>query len=98
MYSLQSRIIGIRLLFAAFVAAASPHSAVARQVVDSAGRSVTVPDKITRVFGAGPPASVLLYVLRPDVMTSWARTMRPEDRKYVVPSVRELPEGGRLTG
>ncbi len=94
MQSLRIKVAGIALLFAACVATV----AEARQVTDSAGRVVTVPDKITRVFGAGPPASVLLYTLRPEVMTAWARTMRPEDRKYVVPAVRELPEGGRLTG
>ena len=94
MLSLRTKLFGVALLIAASIA----NVAVAREITDSSGRKVNVPDKITRVFGAGPPASVLLYTLRPEVMTAWARTMRPEDRKYVVPAVRELPEGGRLTG
>ena len=86
----------LSVLAALLVALSLPASA--RQITDSSGRVVNVPDKITHVFGAGPPASVLLYTLRPDVMTSWARTMRPEDKKYVLPAVRDLPQAGRLTG
>ena len=51
------------ILVGLFVFAANP--AFARNVTDSAGRTVEVPDKISRVFAAGPPASVLLYVLAP---------------------------------
>ena len=39
--------------------------AQARTITDSAGRKVEVPDKIERVFAAGPPASILLYMLAP---------------------------------
>ena len=46
-------------------------SAEARTVTDSAGRKVEVPDKIERVFAAGPPASILLYMLAPEKMTGW---------------------------
>jgi iron complex transport system substrate-binding protein len=35
-------------------------NAQARTVTDSAGRKVDVPDRIERVFAAGPPASILL--------------------------------------
>ncbi len=95
--SLRCRLSGICLLIAA-CAIALPSTASARQVTDSAGRTVTIPDTITHVFAAGPPASILLYTLRPDVMTSWTRTIRPVDKKYLVPSVRDLPQAGRLTG
>jgi iron complex transport system substrate-binding protein len=37
----------------------------ARSVTDSAGRKVEIPETISRVFAAGPPASALLYVLAP---------------------------------
>jgi iron complex transport system substrate-binding protein len=42
--------------------------AAARSVTDSAGRTVDVPDHITRVLAAGPPASVLLTMLAPQDM------------------------------
>src|SRR5687767_14957762 len=46
----------------------APLVAHARTVVDSAGRRVEVPDRIKKVFAAGPPASILLYMLAPEKM------------------------------
>jgi iron complex transport system substrate-binding protein len=73
-------------------------AAHAREVVDSAGRKVEVPDHIEHVMAAGPPASVLLYVLAPQKMIGWNRKPRPAELLYLAPSVRDLPEVGRLTG
>ena len=70
----------------------------ARTVRDSAGRDVTVPDRIARVYAAGPPASTLLYVLAPHMMTGWIRKPSEAEKAFLTPSVRELPEVGRLTG
>jgi iron complex transport system substrate-binding protein len=72
--------------------------AAARTVTDSAGRMVEVPDRIARVFAAGPPASVLLYAVAPEMMIGWVRTPRPAERDFLQPQVRDLPETGRLTG
>ena len=73
-------------------------SADARTVTDSAGRPVDVPERIERVFAAGPPASILLYVLKPETLTGWPRALRPEERTYIAAPYRDLPETGRLTG
>jgi iron complex transport system substrate-binding protein len=70
----------------------------AREVVDSAGRKVQVPDRIERVMAAGPPASVLVYVLAPQKLIGWNRKPRPVELPYLAPGVRDLPEVGRLTG
>jgi iron complex transport system substrate-binding protein len=70
----------------------------ARSITDSAGRTVEVPEKITRVFAAGPPASTLLYVVAPETMIGWARSPRDAEKPFLLPSVRDLPELGRLTG
>ncbi len=70
----------------------------ARTVTDSAGRVVEVPDTVTTVFAAGPPASVLVYVLKPEALAGWPRALRPEERTYVAEPYRDLPETGRLTG
>ena len=69
-----------------------------RTVVDSAGRRVDIPPHISRVFVAGPPASILLYTLAPEKMIGWVRTPSPVEKAYLKESVRELPEYGRLTG
>src|SRR5690606_28385325 len=65
---------------------------------DSAGREVTLPDRVQRVFAAGGPAAVVLYVMRPDAMIGWPRAIRPEEAPYLLPQVRDLPELGMLSG
>lgn len=46
---------------------AMAHPALAeRTLTDSAGRSVRLPDRVERVFAAGPPASVLVYAPAPE--------------------------------
>jgi iron complex transport system substrate-binding protein len=72
--------------------------AAARVVTDSAGRQVNVPDTVTRVFAAGPPASVLLYSLAPETMVGWVRAPREAEKPFLLERVRALPELGRLTG
>lgn len=75
-----------------------PVSADARTVTDSGGRVVGVPARIERVFAAGPPASILLYMLAPEKMTGWPRAPRPEEMPYIAKPYRGLPSLGRLTG
>jgi len=82
-------------LFAASTAQAQDR---ARTVVDSANRHVEIPERISRVLAAGPPASILLYTLAPQLMVGWVRTPSPAEKAFLSPEVRELPEYGRLTG
>jgi iron complex transport system substrate-binding protein len=77
---------------------ARPARAEARTVVDSANRKVTLPDRISRVFVAGPTASVLMYVLAPDMMIGWVREPSAAEKEFLVAPARNLPETGRLTG
>ncbi|MDJ0947671.1 MAG: iron ABC transporter substrate-binding protein [Alphaproteobacteria bacterium] len=72
--------------------------AAAERVTDSAGRRVAVPDRVERVFAAGPPASIFLYVLAPDRLLGWNRPLRPAERPFIAPAYRDLPALGRLTG
>lgn len=85
-----------RLLLLLLFSMASP--ALGRTVTDSAGRRVEVPEHITRVFAAGPPASVLVYVVKPETLLGWPRALRAEERPYIAAPYRDLPETGRLTG
>jgi len=95
--NLPRRALG-RLLLAAGLLLALAGTVTARTVVDSAGRSVEVPDTITRVFAAGPPASTMLYVLAPEKMIGWVRAPRAPEKPYLLPATRDLPELGRLSG
>jgi iron complex transport system substrate-binding protein len=88
--------IGLALLGA--LLAWSPAAQAARAVTDSAGRQVEVPDRIARVFPAGPPAMVFLYVLAPETLLGWTREFRADEAAYVAAPYRELPVLGRITG
>ena len=87
----------IAALTAALAAALVAGSATAAEIEDATGRR-TVPDRIDRVMAAGPPASVVLYVLAPEKMIGWTAAPRPNEKPLLVPAVRDLPELGRLTG
>jgi iron complex transport system substrate-binding protein len=67
-------------------------------IVDAAGRRITVPARVARVFPSGPPAAILLYTLAPDLLLGWPRANRPEERAFLLPEVGARPEVGRLTG
>jgi len=71
---------------------------LAAEVTDATGRKVAVPDRIERVMAAGPPATVVLYVLAPEKMIGWTAPPRPDEKPFLLPAVRDLPELGRLTG
>ena len=80
------------------LAAAGPRGAHAEAITDSAGRKVTVPAQVTRVFPAGPPAAILLYTLAPQLLIGWPRANRPEEREFLMRDIGGRPEVGRLTG
>ena len=86
------------LALAVALAVAAAFAAEARTVTNSAGRKVEVPDRVDKVFAAGPPASILLYMLAPEKMTGWPDPPRAEERPFIAPAYRDLPALGRLTG
>src|SRR5262245_40545908 len=62
------------------------------------GRALPLPQKVARVFPAGPPAAILHYTLAPDLLLGWPRANRPEECAYMLPDVCARPEVGRITG
>src|SRR6185295_9384182 len=57
----------------------APRIVRAATITDAAGRAVAIPDKVERIFTAGPPASILLYSMAPDLLLGWTRSHRPEE-------------------
>ncbi|MCU0985230.1 MAG: ABC transporter substrate-binding protein [Acetobacteraceae bacterium] len=91
--------LGRRALLAAPALLAGAEARAARTVTDATGRSITVPETVTRVFPAGPPAAILLYTLAPELLAGWpARPPRPAEAAFMLPEAAALPEIGRLTG
>lgn len=70
----------------------------AANITDATGRALPIPEKVTRVFPAGPPAAIMLYTLAPDLLIGWPRANRPEEREFLLPDVGSRPEVGRITG
>jgi len=88
--------VNVALAIAALLALAAP--AAARQFTDSAGRVGEVPERVERVFPAGPPASVIVYMLAPEKLVGWTRAISPPERPFLPERYADLPETGRLTG
>jgi len=76
----------------------APRRGFAATVQDGAGRVVTLPGTVERVFPAGPPAAILLYTLAPDLLLGWPRANRGPELEFLMPDVGRRPEVGRLTG
>jgi iron complex transport system substrate-binding protein len=70
----------------------------AKRFTDGAGREVDLPERVQRVFAAGPPASLILFMVAPEKMLGWARAPGPKARAFLPQRYAALPETGRLTG
>jgi iron complex transport system substrate-binding protein len=70
--------------------------AFAEEVTDSTGRVVQVPDHISHVLPAGPPAAVLLEAIAPDLMVGWPGPLSQDARALLPPA--NHPQIPRLTG
>jgi len=77
---------------------AAPRLARATTVTDATGRALPIPDKVTRVFPAGPPAAIMLYTLAPELLLGWPRANRVDEREFLLPDIGSRPEVGRITG
>ena len=87
-----------KLLAASAAALAAPRVGRAATATDDAGRALTLPAKVERVFPAGTPAAIMLYTLAPELLLGWPRANPPEECAYMLPDICARPEVGRLTG
>ncbi|HEY7608944.1 MAG TPA: iron ABC transporter substrate-binding protein [Alphaproteobacteria bacterium] len=69
-----------------------------RTIVDAARRKIEIASDVRRVFAAGPPASILLFALAPDLLLGWTSAFRPDEMEFVPERYAALPGVGRLTG
>ena len=60
--------------------------------------NLPAPEKITRIFAAGPPAGVMTYVLAPDKLLGWPQSLDANARRFLAPAYRNLATLGRLSG
>ncbi len=87
------------LLWATVVMAfLSTMPAEARQITDMMGRTLAVPDKIERPFGAAPPLTALIYAIDPDLVQALNMPFSPKSGRFLDPRVRALPVVGSAMG
>lgn len=56
------------------------------------------PERVRKVFAAGPPAGVLVAALAPGKLVGWPLTLGDEARALLGPQLRALAHSGRLSG
>ena len=76
---------------------AAPLPSFAASISDATGRTITAPDRVLRVYPAGPPAVVEIYTVAPDLLTGWLEPIPPEAREFLLPEIATRPEIPRLT-
>lgn len=89
------RVAGALALLLTLGAAAPAHG---RVVTDSAGRQVEIPERVGRVFAAGPPAAVAVFVVAPDALLGWTRPLSDDEKSFLPQAAAALPVLGQLTG
>lgn len=73
-------------------------AALSADVTDATGRTVAVPDQISHVLPAGPPAAILLESVAPDLMLGWPGPVSDPARALLPPIAAAVPQVSRLTG
>lgn len=86
------------IAFALCMALARGAAGETRAVVDAAGRHVEIPVRIERVFAAGPPAAVAIFVVAPETLLGWTHPLSDEAKALLPESAAALPVLGQLTG
>jgi iron complex transport system substrate-binding protein len=69
-----------------------------RSFTDAAGRTVTLPERIERVFAAGRPAAITLFTIAPDKLLGWPQAFRDEEKAFLPARYADLPVLGGLFG
>ena len=85
-------------LVLALIMLLAPLNAQTREIVDMSGRTVTIPDTVTKVAAVSPPGTYLLYAIDPALLAGLNFPLWDSEKKYTVPGYRQLPVIGGLAG
>lgn len=69
-----------------------------RTITDMAGRTVTVPAAISKVYSTGQPGIVAMYTINPDKLLGWCMSVSQMEREYFEPKYLVLPVLGQMQG
>jgi len=88
----------IRLALFLAVMCVATASADAATVVDATGRTVTIPDQLSHVLPAGPPAAILLAAIAPDESMGFTGKLSDAAKMALPVELAGRPTLPRLTG
>nr|CBX30869.1 hypothetical protein N47_E43810 [uncultured Desulfobacterium sp.] len=72
--------------------------AEAATITDMAGRTVTIPDTVRKVYAPSPYGSYIMYSVDPSILAGLIFPIRDEDKKYFPKETQNLPVIGSLFG
>jgi len=78
--------------------AANSDSAGTREFTDSAGRTVILPENITRIAPSGQLAQIFLLAIAPDLLVTKSYDYTGDNAKYVPDYIADLPNVGQFYG
>ena len=67
-------------------------------ITDMAGRTVEIPNDITKVYATGSIGTIFLYTLTPEKLTGWNNPLEETEKKYIKPEYHQLPALGTWRG
>ncbi len=73
-------------------------AAGAREIVDMAGRHITVPEQVRRIYAAQPYTHVLTYMVAPETLIGHLSVIREDERRLFRPETAKLPLLGGSPG
>lgn len=65
-----------------------------KKITDMMGRECKVPTTISRIYGADPTASLLIYTITPEKLVGWNYKFNDAEKAYILPGYRNLPVFG----
>lgn len=83
--------ISVDLIGVFFVLLFAAATAQGREIADMAGRHVTIPDRILKVYAAQPYTYVLVSVVAPDLLVGLPGPLNESERRFVRPGLAALP-------
>ena len=94
----MKRVVLIFVLLASILTLMHLKGAEAAQITDMYGRSVVLPDRITRVLGASPPVTYLVYTIDPSLLVALNLPADEDLKKFLRPETMKLPVVGGFGG
>lgn len=69
-----------------------------RTIVDMAGRKVTIPKTVKKVYSVNPVGTIMVYTLCPSKIAGWNYELTDNEKKYILKEYQNLPNLGSIIG